>query len=86
MIKAAQNQNQISTGCLSKLLQLKVAVKFMGTVNINIQGFLIKGQMREVSHIEIAQYTIRKVNVKFPIYKLVWRQWLQAILTGSTLG
>ena len=37
MIQAAHNQKQINTGGLAKLLQLKIGVKVIFTVNIDIQ-------------------------------------------------
>ena len=37
MIQAAQNQKQINTGGLAELLQLKIGVKVIFTVNIDIQ-------------------------------------------------
>ena len=44
MILAAQNQNQINTGGLAKLLKLKIGAKVMLTVNVDIQYRLINGQ------------------------------------------
>ena len=47
MILAAQNQNQINTGGLAKLLKLKIGAKVMLTVNVDIKYRLINGQHRK---------------------------------------
>ena len=64
-IQATQNQKQIDTWGLAKLLQLKIGVKVMLTVNIEIQHRLINGQTGNVRHIEFAQGSVDKVYVKF---------------------
>ena len=57
MIQAALNQKQTVTGGLAKLLHLKIGVKNVLTVNIDIQDRLITGQVGEVAHTDIAQNT-----------------------------
>ena len=42
LIQAAQNQKQTKTGGLLKLFKLKICAKVILTVNIDIQGHLIK--------------------------------------------
>ena len=42
--QATQNQKQTNTGGLTKLMKLKIGVKVMLTVNIDIQDRLINGQ------------------------------------------
>ena len=65
LMQAAQNQKQTNTGGLAKFLKLKIGVKAMLTVNIDIQDRLINGQARIIRHIEFAQVSACKVYVKF---------------------
>ena len=65
MILAAQNQNQINTGGLAKLLKLKIGAKVMLTVNVDIQDRLTNGQTGNVKHIEFVLGSIRKVYANF---------------------
>ena len=63
--QAAQNQKQTNTGGLAKFLKLKIGAKVMLTVNLDIQDRLINGQTGNISHVEFAHGSVRKVYVKF---------------------
>ena len=65
MIQAAHNQKQINTGGLAKLLQLKIGVKVIFTVNIDIQDWLINGEVGKVVHISAFNNIVQKIYVKF---------------------
>ena len=65
LIQAAQNQKQTNTGCLAKFLKLKIGVKVMLTVNIDIQDRLLNGQTRIIRHNEFSQGSARKVYINF---------------------
>ena len=65
VIQDAQNQKQTNTGGLAKSLQLKIGVRVMLTVNIDIQDRLINGQVGEVAHISVTNSDIQKVYIKF---------------------
>ena len=65
IIKSAHNQKQAYTGDLGKLLKLKINAKIILTVNIDIQGRLIKCQTGIIRHIEFDRSSARKVYVKF---------------------
>ena len=64
LIQAAQNQKQTNTGGLTKMLKLKIGVKVMLTVNMDIQDCPINSQTGIFRHIDFAQGSARKVYVK----------------------
>ena len=65
MILVAQNQKQINTGGLVKLLKLKIGARVMLTVNVDMQDCLVHGLTGNVKHIESVQSSIHKVHLKF---------------------
>ena len=65
LILAVKNQKQTNTGGLAKLLKLKIGVKVMLTVNVDMQDRRINGQTGNAKHIEFVQSSIHKVYVKF---------------------
>ena len=65
-ISKAFNRNQSETGGLASILQTKLNARIMLTVNIDIQGRLINGQMETIKHISKDRINnITKINVKF---------------------
>ena len=50
-----------NTGGLAKLLKLKIYVKMVLTVNLDIQDCLINDQTGKISYIEFAQGIVEKV-------------------------
>ena len=58
LIQAPQNQKHINTEGLVKLLKLKIGLKVMLKVNIDIQNGLINGQTGNINHIEFAQGSV----------------------------
>ena len=65
VINKALLRNQSQTGGLSELLHIKVDVRVMLTVNIDIADRLINGQIGTVKHISGDLNNIHKVYVKF---------------------
>ena len=61
-IMAAQSRRQSESGCLARLLTLKLESKVMLTVNIDIQDRLINGQM---GVFEIVENAISTIFIKF---------------------
>ena len=65
LIQVAQNKNQTNIGGLAKLLKLRIGAKVMLAVTIIIQNCLINCQIGNTKHIEFAQVSVCKVNIKF---------------------
>ena len=65
LIQAFQNQMQISTGGLQKLLKLKIGAKVMLTVYIDTNDCLINGKTEIIRYIAFAQGSACKIYVKF---------------------
>ena len=60
LIQVAQNQKQTITGGLAKLLKLEIDKKVMLRVNIDVQDYLINGQIGIIRLIELAEGSARK--------------------------
>ena len=60
LIQVAQNQKQTITGGLAKLLKLEIDKKVMLTVNLDVQDYLINGQIGIIRLIEFAEGSARK--------------------------
>ena len=54
-IQGTHNQKQTNTGGLAKLLKLKIGVKMVLTINLDIQDCLINDQTGKISYTEFAQ-------------------------------
>ena len=64
-VKAVKNQKQASKEGLAKFFKLKIPVKVMFAINLDIQNCLINSQTGNFSHIEFPQGIVRKVYVTF---------------------
>ena len=64
-IIAAQNRKPSDTGDLVKCLTLKLEAKVIPTVNVDVQGRLINGQIGVVKHLEIIENKVSIIYVKF---------------------
>ena len=64
-IQAAQNQKQINRGTFGNQLKLKIGAKVLLTVTVDIQNGLIRGQTRNIRHIEFVQGSICEAYVTF---------------------
>ena len=60
-IREAQNRKQSETGGLASLIELKVNARVMLTTNINIEDWLINGQMGTVKHIKIRKNEVKTI-------------------------
>ena len=65
LIPAAYNQKQTNRWGLAKSSKIKIGGKVTLIVNLDIPGCLITGQTGNIRHIEFAQVSFLKVQLKF---------------------